>query len=161
MALHLDSDSLIQAVNPTFISTVLWTSHALNPRAPVSEDLLRERNVSFLVLEPGVHTALECRSEKDAYRWPVISNLWNEWALSPLKTYSDVITDVCCLISKSTVLQSIFFICSWKKGKEGRWKGYGGGRKEAKGERSKRKKKKDVKDRRLLPGVFYVNVIWI
>ena len=67
MALHLDSDTLIQVVSPTFISTVLWTSHALNPGAPVSEDLLRERSVSFPVLEPGVHTALECRSEKAAH----------------------------------------------------------------------------------------------
>ena len=67
MTLHLDSDTLIQVVSPTFISTVLWTSHARNPSAPVSEDLLRERNVSFPVLEPGVYKALECRSEKDAH----------------------------------------------------------------------------------------------
>ena len=67
MALRLDSDTLIQVVSPTFISTVLWTSHALNFSAPVSEDLLRERNMSFPVLEPGVHTALECGSEKGAH----------------------------------------------------------------------------------------------
>ena len=154
MAPWLDSDTLIQVVSPTFISTVLWTSHALNFNAPVSEDLLRERNVSFPVLEPGVHTALECGSEKGAHCWRVASNLWNEWPLSPLKTYSDVITGVCYLISMSSVLQSVFCICSWKNGKEGRWKGYGGGRKETKRERSKREKKKDVKDGSLLQEHF-------